>query len=126
MLLNPDKTGAALAAALFLAPALLAITNAQAPPVQIDSCGFVRAGSFEHSVRVEFHNTTKRTVTGVSFDIRNGPHSVTVHAHGSFAPKVSITRTLTTPTWELYHAPAQACSVTSVRFADGSTWSSGH
>lgn len=106
---------------IFFAATLLAVSMAH-PPIHIDSCAFVRSGSFEHSVRVQFRNMSERTVTGISIQVRNGPHAVTVHAHGTFQPKVTVTRTLLTPTWELYHSPAQACTVTSVQFEDGSNW----
>ncbi len=101
---------------------LLAAANPGGSPIHVDSCNFVRSGSFEHSVQIRFRNTSSRTATQVSFDVHNGPHSITVRDHGTFAPNVLIDKTLTTPTWELHHAEPDACVVTYVKFADGSTW----
>lgn len=91
-------------------------------PIVVDECSFVPAGSFEHSVAIRFHNTSPKTATVVTFEIHNGPHSVSVADHGSFATGVSVDHKLTTPTWELHHAQPHTCAVTSVRFADGSSW----
>ena len=101
----------------------LAVAGSAPAPIHVDSCAFVRAGSFEHSVRVRFHNASTRTVTLVAFTVRNGPHHIVVNDSGSFAPGTAIDHVLTTPTWELFHAQAHACTVAHVRFADGSIWS---
>lgn len=105
--------------------AIVTIGAVQGAPIQVESCSFVRAGSFEHSVRIRFHNVSDRTATIVAFDVHNGPHHVTVRDYGTFSPGATIERVFTTPTWELYHAPARACTVSYVRFEDGTTWTAG-
>ena len=105
----------------FLA-ALAFMNGAGAAPIQVDSCAFVRSGSYGHSVQIRFRNTSSRTATIVAFDVHNGPHHITVRDHGSFAPNVVIEHLLATPTWELYHAEPHACIVTYVRFSDGTVW----
>jgi hypothetical protein len=93
-----------------------------ASPIHVDSCSFVRAGSFEHSVEVRFRNTSDRIATVVAFEVHNGPHRITIRDRGSFAPNVEIDHRLSTPTWELYHAQPHSCVVTYVRFEDGTSW----
>lgn len=63
-----------------------------------------------------------RTVSLVAFNVHNGPHHIVVDDRGTFAPGSSIDHVLTTPTWELFHAQAHACTVAHVLFADGSSW----
>lgn len=109
-----------LASLLLSALALAATVPA---PIHIDSCSFVRAGSFEHSVRVRFHNASARTVSLVAFNVHNGSHHIVINDSGSFTPGTAIDHVLTTPTWELFHAQAHTCTVAHVRFADGSAWS---
>lgn len=92
------------------------------PPVQVDSCSFVKAGSFEHSVQIRFHNASSRTVRTVAFEVHNGPHHVVIRDSGSFSPNAKIDHRLATPTWELYHSQPHVCTVTYVEFQDGTTW----
>ena len=106
--------------AFFMTLAL--VSTHGAAPIHVDSCSFVPAGSFEHSVAIRFHNTSNRTATIVAIEVHNGPHHITVRDHGSFAPNVEIDHRLSTPTWELYHAEPHACVVTYVRFTDGTSW----
>lgn len=103
--------------------ALMVIGAAAPPPIVVDECSFVRAGSFEHSVRIVYRNVSNRTAKAVTFDVHNGPHAVTVRDHGDFAPHVRIDRVMTTPTWEFFHAQPHTCAVTHVTFSDGTSWS---
>jgi hypothetical protein len=98
------------------------VAGTSTPPIHVDSCSFIRSGSFENSVRIGFHNVSGRTATVVAFNVQNGPHHITVRDHGTFAPGATVVRVLSTPTWELYHAEPHACIVSFVTFSDGSTW----
>ncbi len=100
----------------------LLLGAASAPPIAIDECTFQRSGSFERSVLIKYRNTSSRTAVAVSYRVHNGPHSIVVTDHGSFAPNTTIDHTLPTPTWELSHAEVHACVVTAVHFSDGSEW----
>lgn len=101
---------------------LLAANLEATAPVKVAECTMVIANSYEKGIHVRFRNASAHTITRVTFHVHNGPHSVDVSDHGTFAPGVDIDHELTTPTWELHHGDVSSCTIKSVTFTDGATW----
>ena len=132
---------AGLLSTLALSPALAAanepvvLTNAYSAPVSVETSenlAFVRPPLEDitqvlRSQNVRFVNRSTVAATDVSFEVaRNGSTRI-VDDRGSFAPGVTIARTISRGDTALYNGTsssrdAETWSVLSVRFADGTSW----
>lgn len=132
---------AGLLSTLTLTPALasasepVVLTNAYNAPVSVETSAnlaFVRPPLEDvtqvlRSQNVRFVNRSTVAATDVSFEVaRNGATRI-VDDRGTFAPGVTIARTIAHGDTALYNGAssdrdAETWSVLSVRFADGTSW----
>lgn len=126
------STIAGVAGALTLAAGSPAM--AAAPPVSVVSCDITSLQGdgilfvpetppiSTSSLRITFVNNGPLTATDVHFAVRYDNSTQIVDESGTFSSGTAIVRDFT-PSTDLYYNGSAACSVQSVTFSDGSTWS---
>jgi len=71
-------------------------------------------------LEISFMNTDAKTIASVTFAVQDGGKTTNIVDAGTFSPGAKISHEFG---WWSYVADEVDCSVVSVRYADGSTWS---
>ena len=127
-----------LAVALLMLHGARAAAQAPAPPVTVNSCGPVLNKSQNLSltdilasqsagIAIEFVNDSPKTANLINFAVDSNGTQFVIRDVGTFSSGVSIKHTYRNGAGQAFILPAfiapnVACSVSSVRFTDGSTW----
>jgi len=125
---------AAVAGVLTLMTGTAAFAAPTPPPVNVASCEFRKLAVVNdegvpgpapidiNTLWVTFVNQAPLAATDVRFAVQYAHRSQVIDAQGTFSSGVSILKEFTPTTTAQYNGSA-SCSVQSVTFSDGSTWS---
>jgi hypothetical protein len=118
------KAAAAIAAIVLIAgaPAITLAAESTPDPIvvsHIDSTN-VPEGTGPGFLSLSFENTSKQTVTEVTFEVSGDRSFRRIRDVGTFAPGVSIMHS-----YLGYSGPDEMVRVAQVEFADGSVWADG-
>ncbi|GAC1312465.1 MAG: hypothetical protein NVSMB21_23050 [Vulcanimicrobiaceae bacterium] len=76
------------------------------------------------SDRVRFVNRATVAATDIAIRIDRGNETRVVHDRGTFAPGVAVTHSFSSGSQTSYVPQPASCSIVSVRFANGTAWTS--
>lgn len=137
------KHGAVLLSAMFLALPCAAIadpvlgvpvtpTTNQGPPIVINECRLMTSGNqlvtTSSGIQIQFTNETTKTAQLINFQVNDVYQNAVIRDVGTFSPGITVIHKYKIGAGEthspLFDAPNLRCSVSSIKFDDGSVWHS--